>query len=448
MNKLLIFCCIVLISACSRDKIPYAISGTVLNELGYGVPNCAVLINYSDTLYTNQFGVYSINNLVGTTRIKALSNEYTFSPDSIVVEEVASNLNFQATRIITEQEQQLFSWFNAQQLPNGLVPSVENGTVISLYDNALAVLVYLVNNDYERAERVLDFFNARINSELKQGVGGFSQFRNPSGTPNNHRWMGDNAWLLLAINNYHALTNSTKYSTMAQEITTWLLSLQDSDGGLFAGYNANNELLNYKVTEGIIDAFCAIQGYTEAHKNMLSYLEAERWSAESQSLVSWPDNPPYLYALDVHPWGYLIFEDFPSATLTFASRFINTQNLTNGLPISGYCFDDDLDAVWIEGTAQMCLALGYAGYTTEKELHLQEIRKTQINSTIHSNAAGFPYATNLGTGYGADVLWEGADTKSAVSSGAWYLFAITNFNPFAVGKPKNMPESDKFWVTN
>lgn len=445
--RYLIIILLFAVVACNKHEPYYSIRSQVVNESGTGIEQCAIIINQNDTIYTNSEGFFNVNNLKGTNQIKAFATQYEFSPNPIEVYQSDLTIQIVGTRVITQQEQRIINWFNQVQLPNGLMPSVENGTVISLYDNALAALVFIAIQDSERAEQIFDFFESKRTQELTNGVGGFSQFRNQSGVPNNHRWMGDNAWLLLALNNYHAATNSTKYTAMASELENWLLSLQDTDGGLFAGYNAANDLLNYKVTEGVIDAFCAISGYSEAHKNMLTFLKTQRWDAQNQSLTSWPDNPPYLYALDVHSWSYLIFQDFPAATLTFANRFLTTQTAENGNSITGYCFDDDKDVVWLEGTAQICLALGEAGLQTEKNYYLNQLERTYIENTNNSNSGGFPYATNLGTAYGNDLLWEGSTTKSAVSTGAWYLFAQLNFNPFKVGKTKSIPLSDQFWVT-
>lgn len=347
---------------------------------------------------------------------------------------------------LSNTEMQIFNWLNAQQMSNGLVKSVENGNVISLYDNALAAMAFMLVDDFTRAENIFDFFNARIASELQSGPGGFSQFRDSTGTPNNHRWMGDNAWLLIALNNYKFRTGSSTYDSMRSELATWLISLQDSDGGLFAGYAADNSLLNYKVTEGMIDAFNAVDGFSTFHSQLLNYLEIDRWYANDSSLVSWPSNPTYLYALDIHPWAYSIFEDFPEATLTFAQRFLTTQSATLGGSLTGYCFDDDLDAVWLEGTGQMALAFGLAGMHAEKQFYLSEMESVLVQSSTVSNGKGFVYASNAGTSYGGGALWVGADTKIALSSGVWYLFATHHYNPFQVSKNKGVPNAQRFWA--
>ena len=347
---------------------------------------------------------------------------------------------------LSENEIRIFNWFDNQQLSNGLLESVEDGNIVSLYDNSLAAMVFMLRDDYTKAEKIFDFFNARISTELTNGVGGFSQLRDRNGVPFNHRWMGDNAWLLIALNNYKERTGNSTYDSLAIGISNWLQNLQDTDGGLFAGYSPDNTLMNYKVTEGNIDAFNAINGYSDFHSQLLTFLENDRWDNADKNLVAWPGNPPYLYALDLHSWSYAMFNDYPISSLTTAERFINTQTATNDSLITGYCFDEDKDAVWLEGTGQMALAFGIAGMQNEKAFYLNEMERVLIQSSTHQNAAGFPYASNLGTTYGSDILWNGADNKIAISGGAWYLFAKLDFNPFEIGRDKNIPLLDKFWI--
>ena len=57
-------------------------------------------------------------------------------------------------------EKQVYQWFQNQALPNGLLESIEDGNVVSLYDNALASLVFMEYGDYEKAEKIFDFFNS------------------------------------------------------------------------------------------------------------------------------------------------------------------------------------------------------------------------------------------------------------------------------------------------
>lgn len=449
------FILILFLSACGSDStsvpieetVPiYAANGRVTDNFGSGIEGAEISFNASESVFTDEKGNWRITNLSGQYTIVPKSVDYTFSPLSLQVEGSTEDILFVGNRVASETEIQILNWFENQQLSNGLLESVENGNVVSLYDNALAAMVFMLIDDFAKAEKIFDFFNARIDIELTSSVGGFSQLRSRNGVPNNHRWMGDNAWLLIALNNYKERTGKTRYDNLTFELSEWLTKLQDEDGGLFAGYDANNRLLNYKVTEGNIDSFNAIDGYTALHGRILAFLENERWDIAEKSLVAWPENPTYLYALDLHPWSYSMFNNYPVTTLTSAQRFLTTQTATNGLQISGYCFDEDKDTIWPEGTGQMALAFGIAGMQSEKQLYLSEMEQILIQSTNYNNAAGFPYASNPGTVFGSNRLWIGADTIIAISGGAWYLFAKYNFNPFAVGRDKDVPAADMFWL--
>lgn len=337
------------------------------------------------------------------------------------------------------------NWLGKMQLPNGLLESTENGDFVSLYDNALAALAFTKLEKYDKAEAIFDYFDGQLDNELLKGNGGFYATRNKQGDHGERVWMGDNAWLLIALNNYHQATETNKYSHLSNELEQWLRSLQDEDGGLFGGQNEDGTTI-HKVTEGIVTAFNAVSGYDDFHKNILQYLKNERWDTNEHLLVAWPENPSYKYALDLHTLGYNIFENFPTSVLYQADRYKNTQTSTlTGEDIIGYCFDEDQDVIWLEGTAQMAVAFQNAGMENEANMLLEQLEKTFIKSTTLVNSKGIPYTANFGTTFGADNLWDHADIASAISSSAWYLFAKLEFNPLALGKNKNMPSQDKFW---
>lgn len=339
------------------------------------------------------------------------------------------------------------NWLIQIQQPNGLLESSENTNFVSLYDNALAALVFISEGELERAERIFDFFDQRRETELLQGNGGFFQFRDSTGENGNRSWVGDNVWLLIALNNYHKHTGNQKYAPLVQELETWVRSLQDLDGGLWGGYNSDGTQIP-KVTEGIITAFNAVAGYDAFHKNILAYLEKERWDLEAKTLIASPEIPAYNFALDLHSLGYSIFKDFPEEVLPMADKYLTEQIATvTGKEITGYCFDEDRDVIWLEGTAQMAFAFQLAGTQTVADGLLAEIEKTLIASSSLDGASGIPYTTNHGTSYGATLLWDHADMAPALSSNAWYLFAKLNFDPFAVQREKDIPPSDKFWLS-
>ncbi|RKR14221.1 hypothetical protein CLV91_0296 [Maribacter vaceletii] len=363
------------------------------------------------------------------------------TPEIIPIEEPnVINLSAAASKTNT--------WVSNMQQANGLLESAENTNFVSLYDNSLAALVYIKEGEIKKAEKIFNFFNGKLNAELLHGTGGFYQFRNNKGEQGSRTWMGDNAWLLIALNHYHEATQTQKYSAMANALEQWLRSLQKEDGSLIGGYNEDGTEIP-KVTEGIITAFNAVPGYDNFHTNILSFLKLNRWDSSEKLVTAWPENPDYKYALDLHGLSIGIFPDFPIEALTKLDRYKNTQiNTTNGELITGYSFDEDKDVIWLEGTAQILVAFQQKNKDKEANDIIKNLEKTFITSTSLEGAQGIPYTTNHGTTYGAGLLWDHADLTPAISSSAWYLFSQLKFSPFTLGNNKNIPEADKFWKTN
>jgi hypothetical protein len=446
-----LFCFLLFALASCKDDLPtadaFVVSGKVLDTLGKGIGN--IKVHYQKDLYalTNSLGNWQTGMIKDSTTIVPADSGYYFTPASIKVTHSTPDLVFTAhiDRHQNPLSEKVYAWFAQMQLPNGLLESTENSNFVSLYDNALAAMVFMAKGDNVRTEAIFDFFNTRIDSELLSGHGGFSQFRDRNGNPTGNRWLGDNAWLLMALNTYTANIDNIKYLRLTQELSRWIRTLQDTDGSVWGGYTTDGTRIG-KVTEGMIDAFAAIGGYDSFHSKLLAYLKANRWEASEKLLISWPGNK-YLYAMDNHSWGYCAFEDFPYSVLQKAERYLTTKTATvNGKPITGYCFDIDKDDVWLEGTGQMVVAFQKAGNLKLAGSYLTEMEKLFVASKLYPGALGIPYASNLGTGYATDPLWIGADTKPCISSGAWYLFGILQYDPFAESYKKNIPAGEKFWL--
>jgi hypothetical protein len=301
-------------------------------------------------------------------------------------------MNSERTRHI----EKLYAWLCAIQMENGLVPSFEfrrgneneDGTEVSTYDNALAVIEFSRRGDLERAERILDFFISRIHVEFDAGSGGFSQFRfATSGEPrDSSRWMGDVAWLLIALKHYHGHSSENKYRGLEERMISWLRGLQDSDGGLFAGSDGDGNLRTEKVVEGNIDAFNAVPGFDDFHRRLLKYLSEKRWDRETDMFIAW------------------------------------------------------------EGTGEMALAYAIAGREDSWEYYLSEMERMFIPSNNFSGLYALPYTTDdTGTHYGYWTLRPEVDKSPWVASTVWYLFAAARFNPFSPGLNKSIPPSHHPW---
>ncbi len=342
--------------------------------------------------------------------------------------------------------EKVYHWMSGLQRSSGLVESTEYTNFVSLYDNALAALTFMKEGDLDKAERIFDFFNERLQSEFHANNGGFFQYRDASGEGGSRIWMGDNAWLLLALNHYHEITQSERYGDMARDLETWLRSLQETDGGLRGGTNEDGSAIP-RVTEGIITAFNAVKGYDDFHERILLFLGEQRWDPIEMSLITDSENPAYQHALDLYSLGYLILDGYPEEILQKADRFLTTQHATTQKSVvSGYCFDDDRDVVWLEGSAQMAMAYQVAEHPTAVEEILLDMDRAFLPGEINEEVMGLPYTTNPGTNFGATQLWAHADKTPAISSTAWYLMVRKGFDPFLLGRDKEIPLSVRFWT--
>jgi len=333
---------------------------------------------------------------------------------------------------VASLDQKVYKWICLQQGSNGLLVETENGDMVSLYSNALAAIVFTARGDSEKAQKIFNWFKEN-RKEFDTSPGGFSQFRDANGfTDRPHRWMGDNAWFLIALRYYETKTGDKQFYPLAKDIEKWLRSLQDADGGLWGGYEANGKRI-HKVTEGIIDALNAVEGYDDFHKNILLFLKKYRWDSQNQVFTTaWK---PYNYAPDLISWGYMALGDEYRNMLPFADNFIVTKVSAFGREVKGIAFDlVDKDAIWLEATAQMALAYKIAGMKGKAEAFIGEIEKMYEPSSRNSEVGGIVYSSNPGTTFGPGPLWEGADYRPHLGTSCWYLMAKRGIDPMKVGR--------------
>lgn len=353
---------------------------------------------------------------------------------------------FSLNRNLSITEQSIYNWIAAQQLPNGLIKNTDNSKNSSLYNNALTAILFISQNDIKKAEAIFDYFESQLPIEFEKNSKGFSQMRSIKGTISNRTWMGDNAWLLIALNTYHKKTKTQKYQHLSNTIEIWLRSLQDDDGGLWGGYESNGKRIP-KITEGMLDAYQAVLGFDDFHINILRFLKNNRWNSTEQYLTTTEEKHKYSKALDLISWSSCILEDFPTHSLEKSTMFLTTHKITtNNESINGFCFDIDNDCVWLEGTGQMVVAYNLHKNDEKRQYFLDEMNKTIINSSSNPNLKGLPYVSNNATNFGRENVWKDADKEPTISSSVWYLFASTRYNPFENHFKKNIPNDLKFWL--
>lgn len=322
MKFLNLLIALLIFFSCSTDEETtalYSASGKVLSLNQKGLAGIKIYYSENEYVTTDINGAWRIENQNERITLKPNKAIYNFSPASLNISHNDSNIVFIAELNISEKAQQTFNWFKNIQLTNGLLESAENSNSVSLYDNALSAMVFVWFDEYERAEKVFDFFTRKIQSEFSGFPGGFAQFRDRHGNITwDNRWIGDNAWLLMALNNYKKVTGSNNYDILSSELETWIRNRQDEkDGGVWGGFNDKRETIG-KVTEANIDVFNAIEGFDNFHSGILKFLKNNRWDESSSSLIAGTDLGDYNFAMDIHPWSYCSFEGFPSQTLNEA----------------------------------------------------------------------------------------------------------------------------------
>jgi hypothetical protein len=95
------------------------------------------------------------------------------------------------------------------------LPNQDHITWVSTFNNALAAMAFVLKNQKDRAERILDFYASRTISNNQDGTTqaffinheprGFYQQMHIDyrrGGDMEDRWIGDNAWLLMAYKHY------------------------------------------------------------------------------------------------------------------------------------------------------------------------------------------------------------------------------------------------------
>jgi hypothetical protein len=343
-------------------------------------------------------------------------------------------LTFKVTNVELLADEPIYQWLYQQQDNNtGLLGSQEDDYV-STYNNALAVMVFTLKNNFQKAERILFYFNSKFNDTefyINGEPRGFYQYRNSkTGQPhtNSNRWMGDNAWLLMAIHHYKASTGSTTYDAMAEGIADLLESFQQSDGYIASGWENGDEKFNTSShTEGNLDAYKAmlLQGrkkVAERIRNWLDFNDLD-WKSGPLDLCSWR-----VLSLGAE-YGFCLSEKEHFSNQYKRSISYNSQEVTGFVP-----FTPLSNNIWTEGTGQMAVSFYKAGYEQLGDMYAKELEKLLIDSVSFPNTKTLAY---LALPDPKEYSW--VDTsKGHVAGVTWYIFAKNRFDPFD-GKTINSP---------
>lgn len=362
----------------------------------------------------------------------------------------------------------MYQWLRVHQNPRtGLVMSFEGDSNIAnwafTYDQALIVLAYANFSDFQRAQKILDFFMYK--AERKDGKFLNAYYANGGEPAEYVVRSGPNIWLGIAILQYTRKTQDATYLRLAEEIGGAIIKSQDEEGGIRGGPD-----VDWYSTEHNLDAY--------AFFNMLYKITAKPvYAKQRDKVLNWLLQHTYdkvdlpvkrgkgdsTIATDTYAWSIAAIGPEkldsigmnPDRIIEFAEQncSVTVSYARPGgqaIKIKGFDFAPQRHVarggvISSEWTAQMVMAFKImSDYYHKKEMiakarsyalkadeYLSELSNMIIASPSPSGQGEscLPYATQdfVDTGHG--WMTPKGNCTGSVSGTAYMLFAYYNFNP-------------------
>jgi hypothetical protein len=364
----------------------------------------------------------------------------------------------------------MYQWLKIHQNPHtGLVMSFEGDSNIAnwafTYDQSLLIQAYTIFSDFDRARKMLDFFNKK--AERRERLFLNAYYAN-DGSPAEHViHSGPNIWLGMAVLHYTKETQDSSYLDLAEDIAQGIINLQnqDSDGGIRGGPN-----VTWYATEHNLDAYAFFDmlhditqkdKYAGARDKVLTWLVSNTYDKLEIPIMRGKGDSTI--ATDTYAWSIAAIgpeklEEIgmnPDRIIEFAEQncavqvsFARPEGQT--VKIKGFDFAPQRHVsrggvVSSEWTAQMVMAFKIMAdfyhqkgmiakaraYEKKADEYLLELTSMLISSPSPSGQGEgcLPYATQdfVDTGHG--WMTPKGKTTGSVAGTAYTLFAYYNYNP-------------------
>jgi hypothetical protein len=345
------------------------------------------------------------------------------------------------------------------------------------YDNALALIAFLARgneDDLRRAKILADSFvfalnndraysdgrlrNAYMSGDLSDPVLGIAKL--PGWWDmTTQSWFEDEfnvsthtgniAWAMLALLSYYEQQGGASYLEAVKTMGEWIeRETRDDrgDGGYTGGYsgweqtdtNPNPpEKLLYKSTEHNIDLYAAFKRLY----NITGGLQWDQSAVHAKTFIDsmWNEDAGHFWTgttddgitinesnipLDIQAWAVMAMPEETKYTAGLQWASSNCAVTMDGM--EGFDFNDDLDGVWLEGTAQMAVAYQIADNKLNAHKYIEELRKAQMDA-VNANGKGLVAASHDGVTTGFD--WE-YFSRLHIGATLWYAFAELKHNPY------------------
>lgn len=364
----------------------------------------------------------------------------------------------------------MYRWLSIHQNHRtGLVMSFEGDADVSnwafIYDQSLVIQAFTQFSDYERAKKVLDFFERKPKKAGGMFINAYYATDGSAAEYTVH--CGPNLWLGIAILQYTKKSQDTKYLHTAEEIAQTIIQLQNEDpeGGLRGGPD-----VTWYATEHNLDAYAffnmlfAITNksvYSEARDKVLKWLVSHTYDKSEVPIMrgkgdstiatdtyAWSIaavGPQKLEELGMNPDKIMEFAEQNCAVEVTFLRPEGQQVIVKGFDFAPQRHVSRGGLISPEWTAQMILSFKIMAdfyhqkgmdskskvYEEKADNYLLDLCNLIISSPSPSGQGEgcLPYATldSADTGHGW-MTPKGKYTGS-VAGTAYTLFAYSNYNP-------------------
>jgi hypothetical protein len=309
----------------------------------------------------------------------------------------------------TSAAQQAANWIAARQQAGGLLKSwqEEAADLSWLYDQAVGLLV-LADTEPSRANQLAVKLLGLQNGD-KSWYAGYHYLTD---VPiNTEKPIGANAWMVYALMQYSMKSGNSTAGQAARDGAAWLASLQQPNGNLGSGTEAN------------LDGWWAfhITGRRTEADRLRDFLLNQVWDSQMGRFKSDPNE--YHIFLDNQTWGAAFLravgrEADARRALSYARRTLNVTS--RGTPFGDVCGFDGAGpfGVWNEGTSQYIAMRG-----ENSQFYWGEMLRQQAQD------GGVP-GTPLANEFSAYIVW--LTPMHGVAPTAWLYFAATG-GPFFTG---------------
>lgn len=311
-----------------------------------------------------------------------------------------------------------------QSAKSGLVRSYPEERHSHTYDDALALIAFLVSGKRAEADHLA---SALIRVQQQDGSFQDSYDFETSAPVQGDRFAGVNAWAAYALGRYArqpSAAHGKAAQTAAQKCCRWLVSLQQEDGRVTGGFDAGGGRLPWASTEHNLACwflFREVDGYAAAAADVKKWLLTEAWNKDHFNR----GHQDPVVATDCQSWGavWLTLNGEPTKArqaLAFAEQRLSTRSAIVGREVIGFPRSGiRRDVVWVEGTAQMAHAYASTG---------QKPPQPYLDSllTLQNGDGSFVHSTK---NIAQPEVWH--STMSSVAATAWVYFALLT----RAGKP-------------